>query len=115
MTKSDTRHPTMSKTKRQKGTKNNNTSSKILLDHWSTLYILFVAVVFQLWRRSPLEKGHSLTYYDPALDLPLVRFGPNVNTNVRGHEYFIPTKFGKYPSSDSVVKADYVFPYIYMH
>ena len=32
-----------------------------------------------------------------------------------GHEYFIPTKFGKYPSSDSVVKADYVFPYIYMH
>ena len=32
-----------------------------------------------------------------------------------GHEYFIPTKFGKYTSSDSVVKADYVFPYIYMH
>ena len=28
-------------------------------------------------------------------------------------EYFIPTKFGKYPSSDSVVKADYVFSYIY--
>ena len=41
--------------------------------------------------------------------------GPKVNTNVRGHEYFIPTKFGKYPSSDSVVKADSVFPYIYMH
>ena len=35
--------------------------------------------------------------------------------NVRGHEYFIPTKFGKYPSSNSVVKADYVFQYIYMH
>ena len=31
------------------------------------------------------------------------------------HEYFIPTMFGKYPSSDSVVKTDYVFPYIYMH
>ena len=29
-----------------------------------------------------------------------------------GHEYV--TKFGKYPSSDSVVKADNVFPYIYM-
>ena len=26
------------------------------------------------------------------------------------HVYFIPTKFGKYPSGDSVVKADYVFP-----
>ena len=32
-----------------------------------------------------------------------------------GHEYFTRTKFGKYPSSHSVVKADYVFPYIYMH
>ena len=31
-----------------------------------------------------------------------------------GHEYFIPTKFGKYPLNDSVVKADYVFPYINM-
>ena len=31
---------------------------------------------------------------------------------MRGHEYFISTKFGEYPSSDFVVKADYVFPYI---
>ena len=42
-------------------------------------------------------------------------FGAKVNTNVRGHKYFIPTKFGEYPSSNSVVKADYVFPFIYMH
>ena len=41
--------------------------------------------------------------------------GLKVNTNVWGHQYFIPTKFGEYPSSDSVVKADYVFLYIYMH
>ena len=51
----------------------------------------------------------------PALDPPLGGFGPKVNINVQGHEYFIPTKFGEYPSSDSVVKADYVFLYIYMH
>ena len=82
----------------------------MLLDH-----IRFVAVAFQLWRRSPLEKGPSLTYYGPALDPPLGRFGPKANTNVWGHEYFIPAKFGKYPSSNSVVKADYVFQYIYMH
>ena len=31
------------------------------------------------------------------------------------HEYFILTKFSKYPSSDYVVKADYVSLYIYMH
>ena len=62
------------------------------------------------WRRGP-----SLTYYGLALDLPLGGFGPKVNTNERGLEYFIPTKFGEYPSSDSVVKSDYVFPYIYMH
>ena len=53
-----------------------------------------------------------MTYYGPALDPPLGGFGPKVNTNVRGHEYFFPTKFGKYPSSDSVVKADSVFQYI---
>ena len=43
------------------------------------------------------------------------RIWPKMNTNERGLEYFIPTKFGEYPSSDSVVKSDYVFPYIYMH
>ena len=56
-----------------------------------------------------------MTYYGPALDLPLGGFGPKVNTNERGLEYFIPTKFGEYPSVDSVVKSDYVFPNIYMH
>ena len=30
-------------------------------------------------------------------------------------EHFIPSKFRKYPSIGSVGKADYVFPYIYMH
>ena len=56
-----------------------------------------------------------MTYYGPVLDPPLGGFGTKVNTNVRGHEYFIPTKFGKYPSSDSVVKADSVFQYIYVY
>ena len=46
-----------------------------------------------------------MTYYSPALDPPLGGFGPKMNTNERGLEYFIPTKFGEYPSSDSVVKA----------
>ena len=44
-------------------------------------------------------------YYGPALDLPLGAFSPKVNTNERGLEYFISTKFGEYPSSDSVVKS----------
>ena len=44
-----------------------------------------------------------MTYYGPALDLPLGGFGPKINTNERGLEYFIPTKFGEYPSNDSVV------------
>ena len=34
---------------------------------------------------------------------------------VRGYEPLIPAKFSKYPSSSSVVKADYVIQYIYMH
>ena len=51
MTKSNTvQHQNMSKTRHQNGTKKNNTSSQMLL------YIRFVAVDFQLWRSSPLEK-----------------------------------------------------------
>ena len=61
------------------------------------------------------RKGPSSTYYGTVLDLLLGRFSPKVNTNVQGHENFITTKFGKYPLNDSVVKADYVFPYIHMH
>ena len=40
---------------------------------------------------------------------------PNIFMHVPGHEHFIPTKFRKHPLSGSVVKAGYVFPYIYMH
>ena len=43
-------------------------------DLWLLLYIWFVALAFQLWRRSSLEKGPSLTYYGPALDPPLGGF-----------------------------------------
>ena len=75
---------------------------------------------FLLWPSSLKKKFFGqgdppLTYFGPALDPPRGGFGPKVNTNVRGHDYFIPTKFGKNPFNDSVVKADYVFPYIYMH
>ena len=51
------------------------------------------------------------TYFCPALDLPLGRYGQNTFMHVRGHEHFILTKFRKNPLCDSVVKADYVFPY----
>ena len=56
-----------------------------------------------------------MTYFGPALDPPLGGSGRNTLLHVRDHEYFIPTKFRKHQSSGSVVKADYVFPYIYMH
>ena len=67
-----------------------------------------------VWRSS-LEKGLFIDVLWPCPGSALGGFGPKVNTNVGGHEYFIPTKFGKYPLNDSVVKADYVFPYINMH
>ena len=69
----------------------------------------------QVWRRSSLKKGPPLTYFCPALDPPLDGSGRKTTTLVRDHEYFIPTKFHKYPLSGYVGKADYVFPYIYMH
>ena len=54
--------------------------------------------------------GPSLTNIGHALDLTQKSIQMS-----GGHEYFIPAKLDKYPSSDSVVKADYVFPYICMH
>ena len=50
-----------------------------------------------------------------ALDPPQGRYGLNIFMHVPGHEHFIPTKFRKPPLSISVVKAGYVFSYIYMH
>ena len=41
--------------------------------------------------------------------------GRKTTTLVRDHDHFIPTKFRKHLLSGSVVKADYVFQYIYMH
>ena len=73
----------------------------------SLVWIRFVAVAFRseevFWRRGPPPL---------ALDPPL---GQNIFMHVLGHEHFIPTKFCKHPLSSSVVKAGYVFPYIYMH
>ena len=54
-----------------------------------------------------------MTYFASLWIRP--RYGKNICMHVLGHEYFIPTKFHKHTLSGSVVKADYVFPYIYMH
>ena len=74
----------------------------------SLVWIQFVAVAFRseevFWRRGPPPPL--------ALDPPL---GQNILMHVPGHEHFIPTKFRKNPLISSVVKADYVLPYIYMH
>ena len=56
-----------------------------------------------------------MTYFGPALDPPLGGCGRNTLMHVRDLEHFIPTKFYKHPLSSSIVKTDYVFPYIYMH
>ena len=66
-------------------------------------------------RLSFFKKGTPTTYFCPALDPPLGRYGQNTLMRMNGHEYFIPTKFRKHPLSSTVEKADYVFPYIYMH
>ena len=58
------------------------------------LYIQFVAVAFQLWK-SPLEKAPhwrimALPWIHPWADWP-----KSLYKCAGGHEYFIPTKFGK--------------------
>ena len=81
----------------------------------SLLSIWFVAVAF-LSEDGFLKKGTPRDLFcPPPLDPSLGGSGRNALLPVRGHEHFIPTKFRKHQSSGSVVKADYVFPYIYMH
>ena len=53
-------------------------------------------------------KEFALTWVHPWVDLAEK---PMYLVHVQGHEYFILTKYHKYPSSSSVVKADYMFPY----
>ena len=75
----------------------------------------FVAVAFKSEKKVVEEGDPPVTYFCPALDLPLGGYGRKTTTLVRDHEHFIPTKFRKYPFIGSVGKNDYVFPYIYMH
>ena len=56
-----------------------------------------------------------VTYFCPALDLPLGRSGRKTTTLVQDHEYFIHTKFHQNPSSGSREKAEYVLLCMYMH
>ena len=58
------------------------------------------------------------TLIDPLVPCPESASGriwPKNEYKWAGSWVLYPTKFSEYPSSDSVVKADYVFPYIYMH
>ena len=81
----------------------------------SLLCIQYVAVAFPseeevLWRREPLEPIFAPPWIHPWAD------SAQESTQMCGvmSTLSLPS-FGKYPSSNSVVKADYVFQYIDMH
>ena len=73
----------------------------------SLLWIQFFCCSLPVWRRSILKK-------DPPSPWPILprpgsaprQIRPNMFMHVPGHEYFIPTKFRKHPSSGYVGKAD---------
>ena len=52
-----------------------------------------------------------MTYFGPALDLPLGGSGRKTTTLVRDHEYFIPTKFHQNLSSGSEEEVENVKVY----
>ena len=64
-------------------------------------------------QRSVSEKFKMIIYASAGNQTsdPLV----SIVMHLRGHEHFSPTKFRKHPLNGSVVKADFVLPYIYMH
>ena len=71
----------------------------------------FCCCSLPIWRRRPLEKT-LIDLFFPALDSPQEGSGQKIWMYMRGHQFFITTKFLKHPSSCSVVKADYVSIYI---
>ena len=94
---------------------NHKQQNFITHDSRSLLLIRFVAVAFRSEEEVFFEEGDPRDLFCLALELPLGKNGQNIFMHVPGHEDFIPTKLRKHPLSGSVVKAGYVFPYIYMH
>ena len=89
--------------------KSNSTSFHMFLDHCYAFGWLLQPV--SLKKKFVEEGDHSWPNFAPPwMDLVVKK-----TTLVRDHEHFIPTKFRKYPSIGSEGKADYAFPYIYMH
>ena len=87
----------------------------MLLDH---CYAFGLLLLPSSLKKKFFEEGTPpppLTYFCHTLDHALGGYGQNILMHVQGHEHFIPIKFCKHPSSGSVVRADYVFPYIHMH
>ena len=83
----------------------------------SLLYIQFVAVAFQTTlKKKSFGKAPLTDQLWPCPGSAPWQIWPKRQYKYAGVlKYFIPTKLGKYPSSDSVVKADSVFQYIYMN
>ena len=70
------------------------------------LCIHFVAVAFRS-EKEVFEEG------DPPIPILSQTLDPALTGS--GHEYFVPTYSHKHRSSVSVVKADHMFLYMYMH
>ena len=64
-----------------------------------------------IWRRSPLEKGPLIDLFLPSPGSAPARGLPKSLNTGAGPWVLYPYQV----SSRSIVKADYVFPYIYMH
>ena len=58
-------------------------------------------------------KGKTCPYFAHPMMHPWADLAVKAKMNVQGQEYFISTTFR--PPNGSVRKANYVFPYIYMH
>ena len=90
------------------GTKYNNTSSHMLLDH---CYVFGLSLKLSGLKKKFLRKGTPVTYFCPALDPPLGGSGRRTTTLEKDHEYFISTKFHQNSSSGSGEEVENVKVY----
>ena len=83
----------------------------MLLDNWYAFSMLLYPSGL---KKKFFGEGNPWDLFWPRPGSTPGRIWPKSQYKCAGHDYFIPTKFGKYQSSNSVVKADYVFQYINM-
>ena len=82
--------------------------------HLSILFLYIFSLQVDIWNEVDISSQHLyiLLYFAMPWIRPWANMAETSLFHVHGHDHFIPSTFREHPLSSSVVKAEYVFPYI---